>query len=948
MSSSTPSLTTVLEVFTTLDPPGTPLTTPEVTEEFDCADRTIYNKLDALVENGSLETKKVGARGRVWWRPPQDREHQTDRENDSYRNTESEVRSDGPPFALDSGGEMGKRIGEKEWSETPIGPMDDWPQELRVAVDIMLGASEAIGIYWGSELTLLYNDAWRKLISDKHPEALGQPAHEVFPEIWDTIEPMFTDVLNGEVGAIGRERFMPLERNGQIEDAWFDYTANPIPMDDDSIGGIFNIAVNVTERKEIKQKLQTEKEQLDIAVENSPLVLFRQDTDLRYTWVKSPATDFDDEDTLGKRDDELLSPEAAETVMAPKNTVLETGEGVREELTYEIPSGEATYDVTIEPLHDESGEIVGLTGAALDITDRKQAEEQLRQANESLERLNVASRELIDADTETISDRVATLTRDILGVEYVALWRYDETVGQLREHASHTAPETDPDAVQLPDESPDQVWQTFIGDEVNVDNDLDVSESLSSTSPLRSRVLVPLGKHGVIDAGSTQTETFDEQTVDLVESVALTVKSAWNRAEGEAELARQNEELAHLDRLYSLIWEINRALVDAETSDALDETVCELLADSELYEFAWIGDYDADANAIEPRAWGGVDSSYLDELTTEVDGSVADGSPFISAIQTGEMQVVTDIATDPRATPWREATLKRGARSYLSLPLVYDESVYGVLAVYTGTPQDIERDSNILAELGETIAHAIHALETRETLQTDSSIELTLRSTAADTPLCRLARQTGCVIEFEGLVPGADGDTTVFFTAVDVSTDELVAAGEQSFAFEELHCLADSENGTLFKARPADPTLASQFLDRDATLRTLTINAGTATAAIDLPETAAVREFIEGVQQAVPDIEMLSRRTRTRSLETEHTFLATFEDRLTPRQQEILQFAYRSGFFESPRVQTGNELSEALDISQSTFTQHLREAQRRLCAMVFDNSSHSGFRGTHG
>jgi hypothetical protein len=54
----------------------------------------------------------------------------------------------------------------------------------------MLGADEAIGIYWGADLTLLYNDAWRELIGDKHPEALGQPAKDVFSEIWETIGPM--------------------------------------------------------------------------------------------------------------------------------------------------------------------------------------------------------------------------------------------------------------------------------------------------------------------------------------------------------------------------------------------------------------------------------------------------------------------------------------------------------------------------------------------------------------------------------------------------------------------------------------------------------------------------------------------------------------------------------------------------------------------------------------
>ncbi|GAA0235913.1 helix-turn-helix domain-containing protein [Haladaptatus pallidirubidus] len=85
MSSSAPSPDTVLEVFQALGPPGTPFTTPEVAEEFNCTDRTIYNKLDALVEDDVLETKKVGARGRVWWQPLQASEDGRERETNTTK-----------------------------------------------------------------------------------------------------------------------------------------------------------------------------------------------------------------------------------------------------------------------------------------------------------------------------------------------------------------------------------------------------------------------------------------------------------------------------------------------------------------------------------------------------------------------------------------------------------------------------------------------------------------------------------------------------------------------------------------------------------------------------------------------------------------------------------------------------------------------------------------------
>ncbi|MFC7175176.1 PAS domain S-box protein [Haloplanus litoreus] len=79
--SSAPSLTEVQEVFEALGPPGTPFTTTEVATRFECTDRTIYNRLETLVEDGVLETKKVGARGRIWWRP-------VEGDGENERNTE--------------------------------------------------------------------------------------------------------------------------------------------------------------------------------------------------------------------------------------------------------------------------------------------------------------------------------------------------------------------------------------------------------------------------------------------------------------------------------------------------------------------------------------------------------------------------------------------------------------------------------------------------------------------------------------------------------------------------------------------------------------------------------------------------------------------------------------------------------------------------------------------
>jgi predicted DNA binding protein len=194
------------------------------------------------------------------------------------------------------------------------------------------------------------------------------------------------------------------------------------------------------------------------------------------------------------------------------------------------------------------------------------------------------------------------------------------------------------------------------------------------------------------------------------------------------------------------------------------------------------------------------------------------------------------------------------------------------------------------------------------------------------------------VVEFEGLVPGSDGNTTVFFIARDASQDEIVAASEGMLAIEELRHMTDRDTGTLFKMQVINETLARKFLERGATIRSLTIDAGTTTAVVELSESADVREFVEGLQRDVHGIELLARQPRTRTPDEGQRLQTAFEERLTPRQREVIQLAYRSGYFELPRVQSGTELSEALDISQSTFNYHLRGAERKLLGVVFDRA----------
>ena len=137
--------------------------------------------------------------------------------------------------------EMSRRIREHDWSGTPLGPLEGWPQSLKTAVSLMLGARHPMWIGWGPEATFLYNDAYVDVLSlAKHPWALGQPTREVWAEIWDVIEPLVTRVFEqGAATFIDDMRLFMNRGDGFIEETYYSFSYSPIRDESGAVAGLF-------------------------------------------------------------------------------------------------------------------------------------------------------------------------------------------------------------------------------------------------------------------------------------------------------------------------------------------------------------------------------------------------------------------------------------------------------------------------------------------------------------------------------------------------------------------------------------------------------------------------------------------------------------------------------------------------------------------------------------
>ncbi|CAO1295003.1 unnamed protein product [Diamesa hyperborea] len=144
--------------------------------------------------------------------------------------------------------EIIKIIQSVDWKKTGIGPIKFWPQNFKSVLNLCLEALYPIGIYWGPEFVLFYNESWRPIAGNKHPQSFGQKGAEVWFEIWDVIGPMFRNVFEtGEV-VLKTDQLLPLERFGYVEECYFNFNLSPIRTATGKVEGIFNVAIETTYR----------------------------------------------------------------------------------------------------------------------------------------------------------------------------------------------------------------------------------------------------------------------------------------------------------------------------------------------------------------------------------------------------------------------------------------------------------------------------------------------------------------------------------------------------------------------------------------------------------------------------------------------------------------------------------------------------------------------------
>lgn len=156
-----------------------------------------------------------------------------------------------------NGGEMGALIRSRDWSQTPLGAIENWPQSLQTTLSICLNSRQPMLVFWGPEAIEFYNDAYAHLLGKKHPEALGMHCRDCWPELWQIVSPILEDVRSKVTPIWCENMQLALHRHGYTEEMYVDFSYSPIRDESGGLGGVCIACNETTEQVLGERRLQT-------------------------------------------------------------------------------------------------------------------------------------------------------------------------------------------------------------------------------------------------------------------------------------------------------------------------------------------------------------------------------------------------------------------------------------------------------------------------------------------------------------------------------------------------------------------------------------------------------------------------------------------------------------------------------------------------------------------
>ena len=289
---------------------------------------------------------------------------------------------------------MAELIRTHDWNLTPLGPIEGWSEALCFSANLMLSCAFPSLVFWGKELVQLYNDAFIPLLAERHPSGLGQTAQECWSDAWQIVGPNLKRVMNDGETIFHQNTVVPIVRDGRLQDIRWTYSYSPIFGAGGAALGVFVVCQDITREVTATQELQKIQEgtresakrlgELAAIIASSDDVILSKDLDGTITSWNDAATrlfGYSPEEMIGASILKLIP----EHLHSDENTILENiraGRRIEHFETVRRTKDGRLIDVslTVSPIKDEEGRVIGASKILRDISSRKRMEQSLLQA----------------------------------------------------------------------------------------------------------------------------------------------------------------------------------------------------------------------------------------------------------------------------------------------------------------------------------------------------------------------------------------------------------------------------------------------------------------------------------------------------------------------------------------------------------------------------------------
>lgn len=326
---------------------------------------------------------------------------------------------------LECAGEMGKMIRDFDWAKTPLGPPEHWPENLRVSTSILLNSQFPMFVWWGPEMITIYNDAYRVILGDKHPAALGSSGPKVWSEIWDVVGPLADKVMKYGESNWSEDQILYMNRHGYLEETYFTFSYSPIYSQSGGVVAVFCACTETTEKVLTAKKIKESEANFRKLVTNAPVGICIVTNNNNYVEIVNDQF----LQVVGRKRRELENQpywetlKEAEAYYAPilqnvfdsgiaysgsEHKVLLTRNGVQEDVY---------INFVYEPMRDEQGIISKVMILAIDVTPQVLIRRKIEEAEERA-RLSIEISQLGSFEVDFLNDSIIASKRmnEIFGI----------------------------------------------------------------------------------------------------------------------------------------------------------------------------------------------------------------------------------------------------------------------------------------------------------------------------------------------------------------------------------------------------------------------------------------------------------------------------------------------------------------------------------------------------